>query len=298
MPDAIHGSHVNAVGDGVGALDGPPRVVLRGAKLVLLRRVPADRRGIEQHLGALQSRQPRALGIPLVPADQRAHAANGGIHGLKAQIARREVILLVIKRIVGDVHLAVDAGDLAIGVQRDRGVVVKPRRAALEERGNDGHARLRAPPRPACPSTGPESAPPGRRGADPRAGRNTACGKARAGRRSARPAAPPRECGRARTSKFASGSAPMRICTRATVNLRAMVIRRLSILRHSRPWRTQQGQPRQAELALSSWPPTCRPLYSSRISTAAAIVVVHLPRLSPTADWVTLLVRTILLEMR
>ncbi len=41
----------------------------------------------------------------------------------------------------------------------------------------------------------------------------------------------------------------------------------------------------------------CAP-YSSRISTAAAIVVVHSPRLSPIADCVTLLVRTILLEMR
>ena len=41
-----------------------------------------------------------------------------------------------------------------------------------------------------------------------------------------------------------------------------------------------------------------RSRYSSRISTAAAIVVVQSPRLSPTADCVTLLVRTILLEMR
>ena len=32
--------------------------------------------------------------------------------------------------------------------------------------------------------------------------------------------------------------------------------------------------------------------------TAAAMVVVHRPRLSPTADCVTLLVRTILFEMR
>ncbi len=39
-------------------------------------------------------------------------------------------------------------------------------------------------------------------------------------------------------------------------------------------------------------------VYSSRIRTAAAIVVVHSPRLSPTADWVTLLVRTILFEIR
>jgi len=39
-------------------------------------------------------------------------------------------------------------------------------------------------------------------------------------------------------------------------------------------------------------------LYSSRIKTAAAIVVVHLAFLSPTALCVTLLVRTILFEMR
>ncbi len=196
MPDAVHGSHVHAVGDGVGALDGLPRVELRGAELVFLRRVPADRRGIEQHFGALQRREPRAFGIPLVPANQRAHAAKGGIHGLKAQIARREVILLVIKRIVGDVHLAVDAGDLAVGVERDCRVVVEPRRAPLEERSNNGHPGFARQLQPACPWKGPESAPPGRRGADPRAGRNIACGRVRAGRRSARPAAPPRECGR------------------------------------------------------------------------------------------------------
>ncbi len=36
----------------------------------------------------------------------------------------------------------------------------------------------------------------------------------------------------------------------------------------------------------------------SKISIAAAIVVVHKPRLSPIADCVTFAVRTILLEMR
>jgi len=45
------------------------------------------------------------------------------------------------------------------------------------------------------------------------------------------------------------------------------------------------------------WSAACN-AYSSRISTAAAMVVVHSPRLSPTADCVMLLVRTILLEMR
>ena len=107
-----------------------------------------------------------------------------------------------------------------------------------------------------------------------------------------------------RGRKFASGSAPMRICTRATVNLRAVVIHRLSeppslgICGHD-----SKANPARAELASESdFVPLiagyARSVYSSRISTAAAMVVVHLPRLSPTADWVMLLVRTILLEMR
>ena len=50
---AVHGSYVDAVGDGVRALDGPPRVKLCGAELVLLCRVPADGRGIKQELRSL-----------------------------------------------------------------------------------------------------------------------------------------------------------------------------------------------------------------------------------------------------
>ena len=149
MTHAVHRGHIDAVGDGMRALDGPPCVVLRGAKLVFLRRVPADGRGIKQHLRALQRREPRAFGIPLIPADQRAHAAKRRVHGLKAKIARRKVILLVIERIVGDVHLAVDAGDVAIGIQRDRGVVIKPRRAPLKQRRDDRHVQLARQPRPA-----------------------------------------------------------------------------------------------------------------------------------------------------
>ena len=75
VADAVHAGHVDAVGDGVGALDGLPRVVLRCAKLVFLCRVPADGGGIEQNFGALQGGEPRAFGIPLIPADQRAYAA-------------------------------------------------------------------------------------------------------------------------------------------------------------------------------------------------------------------------------
>ena len=73
--DAVHHADVDAVGDGVGALDGAPGVVLRRAELGLLGGMPADGGGIEQNARALQRRQARAFGIPLVPADERADAA-------------------------------------------------------------------------------------------------------------------------------------------------------------------------------------------------------------------------------
>ena len=111
VADAIHHSDINAVGDGMPALHGAPGIVLRRAELLLLRRMPADRGRIKQYLCALERRQSRALGIPLVPADQRADPACLRVEGAEAEIARGEVELLVIKRIVGDMHLAVDAFD-------------------------------------------------------------------------------------------------------------------------------------------------------------------------------------------
>ena len=123
-------------------LDGLPRIILRRAKLVFFCRMPADGGWIKQHLGALQSGEPRAFGIPLVPANQRAHASKSRVHSLKAQIPRRKVILFVVQRIVRDVHLAINAGDGPIAVQRGRGIVIKPRRTALEQRSDDRNTCL------------------------------------------------------------------------------------------------------------------------------------------------------------
>ena len=50
---AIYHRHVNAVGDGVGALNGTPGVVLGLAKLGFLRRMPANGCGVELDLSAL-----------------------------------------------------------------------------------------------------------------------------------------------------------------------------------------------------------------------------------------------------
>ena len=61
------------------------------AELGFLRGMPADGGGIEQDLGALQRGQARAFRIPLVPADQRAHAADVGVESAEAEVAGSEV---------------------------------------------------------------------------------------------------------------------------------------------------------------------------------------------------------------
>ena len=128
----IYHRDVHAVGDGMGALDGAPGVVLRLSELRFLRGMPADRGGIEQDLGALQRGQAGAFGIPLVPAHQRAHAADGGVESAIAQVAGGEVILFVVERVVGDVHLAIEPAQGAVRVEDDGRVVIDAGGALLE----------------------------------------------------------------------------------------------------------------------------------------------------------------------
>src|SRR6202171_2749903 len=140
VADAVHRRDVDAVGDGVPALDRAPRVALGDAVLRFLVRVPADGRRVEDHRRALQRREPRVLGIPLVPADERADAARLGIEGAEPEVARREVILLVERRVVGDVHLAVEP-DL-VAFEDRRAVVVEAPRALLEDGRHHRYAGL------------------------------------------------------------------------------------------------------------------------------------------------------------
>ena len=44
--------------------------------------------------------------------------------GAKSEIAGREIEFLVVKRVVGDVHLAITAQQRAVGVDNGRGVVI------------------------------------------------------------------------------------------------------------------------------------------------------------------------------
>src|SRR4029077_17479531 len=142
VPHSIDHSYVYTVGDGMGTLNGAPGIVLDGTEFGFFRRMPADCGGIEENLRALQSSQSGALGIPLIPADQRAHATDVCIKGAKAEIAGSEVIFFVIKGIVGYVHFAVDATDGAIGVEDHGGVVIYAGGALLEKRSDKDDPKL------------------------------------------------------------------------------------------------------------------------------------------------------------
>src|SRR5262249_34713817 len=75
MPDAVYRSDKHAVSNGVRPLNRAPGIVLRGSEFSLFIRMPADCGGIKENVCSLKGREPRAFGIPLVPANQRAHAA-------------------------------------------------------------------------------------------------------------------------------------------------------------------------------------------------------------------------------
>src|SRR6267154_3434999 len=112
--DTIDRGDPAAIGDRVAALNRFPRIELLLAELLLLRRMPADGGGVEQNVRALQRGETRGLRIPLVPADQRPLRPDLRVEHAKAEIARREVELLVIRGVVGDVHLPVDPFDLTV----------------------------------------------------------------------------------------------------------------------------------------------------------------------------------------
>ena len=99
--------------------------------------MPADSGRVEKDLRALQRRESRAFGIPLIPADQDTDLAVACLPRAEAEVARREIKFLVVKRIVRDVHLAIRAEHLAVRINDGGGVVVKTSGAFLEERGDD-----------------------------------------------------------------------------------------------------------------------------------------------------------------
>ncbi|OAV64160.1 hypothetical protein Barb6_03365 [Bacteroidales bacterium Barb6] len=78
----------------------------------------------------------------MIPADEDAEAAKRCSNRFKARVARREVELLVIGRVVGNVHFAVDAGKGAVFFDDNGGIVIKSGRTFLKEGQNEDNAQF------------------------------------------------------------------------------------------------------------------------------------------------------------
>src|SRR5512146_429696 len=105
-------------------------------------RLGSDRRRIEEDVRAHQHHRARRLRVPLVPAD--AHAERRMVRAvpyLETCVPGPEVELLLIAGPVWDVALAVDAGDLSVGPDHRKAVVMM-RTIGLEEAGRDPDLEL------------------------------------------------------------------------------------------------------------------------------------------------------------
>ena len=93
----------------------------------------ADGRRVDEHVSPLERHQASRLGVPLIPADHHPQPTDAGVDGMEAEVARREVELLVVGRVVGDVHLPVDARYRPVAFEDDGRVVIETGSAPLEE---------------------------------------------------------------------------------------------------------------------------------------------------------------------
>src|SRR5260370_2847364 len=142
MPDAVRSRDVTTIGNRVTALNRFPGRILSRAKFLFFRRMPADGCWVKNHFRSPQCGESCRFRIPLVPANADANLSLRGRPRLKSEIARREIKFLVIKRIVGNMHLAIFAEQVPVAVDDYRGVVIQARAALLEQRCNDYNAKL------------------------------------------------------------------------------------------------------------------------------------------------------------
>jgi len=87
----------------------------------------------EQQFGARHGHEPGRFRIPLIPAYKYPQPAYGGLYGGETQVAGGEVKFFVKTGVVGNMHLAIGAGNSAILLQHHCGIVVETRCPALEQ---------------------------------------------------------------------------------------------------------------------------------------------------------------------
>ncbi len=142
MPYSIDGNDRKTVGYGMTALDELPGIALTGLFLRRITALIADGRGIDEDVGTSECHQTCALGIPLIPTDLHAKLTNAGRDGVETEIARREIELLIIGRVIGDVHLTMNACDAAVTLEYNSGIVIEAWSTTLEETGDENNVML------------------------------------------------------------------------------------------------------------------------------------------------------------
>ena len=103
------------------------RVALHGAGPVagtvdLEDRLASDRGRIQDDVRAEERKAPCGLREPLVPADADTHAACRGVKHLESGVSGRKIELLLIKMVIRNMGLPVNA-EIFTGVQHDNRVV-------------------------------------------------------------------------------------------------------------------------------------------------------------------------------
>ena len=111
--------------------------MLRRAELFSFGMMPTNGRRIEQYLRAAQGEQTGRFWIPLIPADADAQLCKVSFRDGKAEVAWREVELLIVQRVIRDMHFSITAYHTTVDIEGDRRVVIQPLSAAFEDRARD-----------------------------------------------------------------------------------------------------------------------------------------------------------------
>src|SRR5262245_53049965 len=124
------------------ALNRFPRSMLRLIHGGLFVGQTTDGGRVEEELSSAQSRQARSLREPLIPANESANLPKRGVVCLKAEISRSEVKLLVVKGIIGNMHLAILTDDLSGSIDGHSRVVIDTGGSLFKQRSDDHYLLL------------------------------------------------------------------------------------------------------------------------------------------------------------
>ena len=142
MANTVDGYDGQSVGNGVTTHYGLPSHALTLLLLWSVARLIAYGCRVDEQFGTLKGHETCCLWIPLIPAYEHAKTSYRGVDGTEAEVARGEIELLVVGRIVGYVHLAILAGYGSVFFEDNSGVVVETCCATLKERCDEHYAQL------------------------------------------------------------------------------------------------------------------------------------------------------------